>query len=72
MAATSFGITNGESVMEKKSLGKEESDNDKTDNKEYGFTEDPPSIPLVTTFGIGDPQSSSMDPEKHTEVVVLS
>ena len=68
MAATSFGITNGESVMEKKSLGKEESDNDKTGNKEYGFTEDPPSIPLVTTFGIGDPQPSSTDPEKQIEI----
>ena len=69
VAATSFGITNGESVMEKKSLGKEETkDNDKTDNKEYDSTEDPPSIPSVTTFAIGNPQSSSMDPEKQIEI----
>ena len=69
VAVTSFGITNGESVMEKKSLGKGESkDNDKTDNKEYGSTEDPSSIPSVATFGIGNPQSSSTDPEKHTEI----
>ena len=69
VTATSFGITNAESVMEKKNLGKEEpKDNIKTDNKEYGSTEDPPSIPSVTTFGIGDPQSSSMDPEKQIEI----
>ena len=66
VAATSFGITNGESVMEKKRL--ESKDNDKTDNKEYGSTEDPPSIPSVTTFGIGNPRSSSMDPEKQIEI----
>ena len=70
VVATSFGISNGESEIEKKSLGKEESkDNDKTDNKEkYGSTKDPPSIPSVTTFGIGDPQPSSTDPEKQIEI----
>ena len=70
VAATSFGITNGESEMEKKSLGKEESkDSDETDNKgKYGSTEDPPSIPSVTTFGIGDPQLPSTDPEKQIEI----
>ena len=69
VAATSFGFTNAESVMEKKSLGKKESkDNDKTDNKENGSTEDPPSIPSVITFGIDNSQSSSADPEKHTEI----
>ena len=70
VTATSFGITNGESEMEKKSLGKEESkDSDKTDNKgKYGSTEDPPSIPSVTTFGIGDPQPPSTDPEKQIEI----